>query len=195
MDRGVKFALASAVLLLGATVALLYRHPSTPTAKPTSSARPVLRESTRPNPPPSPPEQPRPQVTRALATPHPRVTIRASLDKDDPPPELARVYPRPDDWRSSQPVEFPGYQLPRPADDKPALRIHKVADGDTLTGLADRYLGSADRAMEIFELNREVLATPGPLRIGIELRIPLQTARPAEDHATLSEPPLVPVRL
>jgi phage tail protein X len=38
--------------------------------------------------------------------------------------------------------------------------------------LAERYLGSASRAMEIYEANRGVLAHPGILPIGAELKIP-----------------------
>ena len=49
---------------------------------------------------------------------------------------------------------------------------HKIIDGDSLALLAERYLGSASRAMEIYEANRDVLAHPGILPIGAELKIP-----------------------
>jgi hypothetical protein len=38
--------------------------------------------------------------------------------------------------------------------------------------LAERYLGSASRAMEIYAANRHVLAHPEILPIGAELKIP-----------------------
>ena len=60
-----------------------------------------------------------------------------------------------------------------------ALR-HVVVDGDTLSDLAARYLGRTEAALEIFELNRHVLATPDLLPIGAVLKIP---PRPAPDVA------------
>ena len=49
---------------------------------------------------------------------------------------------------------------------------HVVVDGDTLTKLAVRYLGRAEAFQEIFELNRDLLASPDLLPIGAVLRIP-----------------------
>jgi nucleoid-associated protein YgaU len=57
----------------------------------------------------------------------------------------------------------------RPAD---GPQVHKIVDGDTLEVLAASYLGSAARAMEIFQANRDVLADPELLPIGVELKIP-----------------------
>jgi nucleoid-associated protein YgaU len=53
-------------------------------------------------------------------------------------------------------------------------RIHVVHDGDSLERLAGRYLGDEGRALEIFDLNRDVLANPHWLPIGSELRIPIE---------------------
>jgi nucleoid-associated protein YgaU len=58
-------------------------------------------------------------------------------------------------------------------------RTHVVADGDTLTSLAARYLGSADRFREIFAANRQLLTTPNLLPIGATLQIPSAEAGPA----------------
>lgn len=49
---------------------------------------------------------------------------------------------------------------------------HRVEDGETLSGLARRYLGSADRYGELFAANRHLLADPNHLRAGMELLIP-----------------------
>jgi nucleoid-associated protein YgaU len=54
----------------------------------------------------------------------------------------------------------------------PPLRTHKIVDGDTLEALASAYLGSADRWLEIYELNRHVLPSPALLPIGVQLKIP-----------------------
>jgi nucleoid-associated protein YgaU len=50
--------------------------------------------------------------------------------------------------------------------------VHRVRDGDTLSKLAERYLGRGDRYLEIFELNRDVLSSPNLLPIGAALKIP-----------------------
>ena len=52
--------------------------------------------------------------------------------------------------------------------------LHRVAQGDTLSDLAARYLGSRGRFLEIYEANRDVLRSPNDLRVGITLRIPAQ---------------------
>ena len=54
----------------------------------------------------------------------------------------------------------------------PTYRIHVVHNGDTLERLAERYLADGGRALELFDLNRDVLENPHLLPIGAELRIP-----------------------
>ncbi len=58
-------------------------------------------------------------------------------------------------------------------------QTHTVVDGDTLQKLAVKYLDDPNRAMQIFEYNRDVLRTPDVLPIGAELRIPPRLAMPA----------------
>lgn len=57
-------------------------------------------------------------------------------------------------------------------EDSDAPRTHVVVDGDSLEKLAGRYLNDPHRGDEIFELNRQLLASPDLLPIGIELTIP-----------------------
>jgi hypothetical protein len=76
------------------------------------------------------------------------------------------------------------------------VRTHKIVDGDTLTALADRYLGSPDRYLEIYEANRDQLPTPELLPIGIELTIPprrrpVATSRFEDDTQLVPVPPLL----
>jgi nucleoid-associated protein YgaU len=65
-----------------------------------------------------------------------------------------------------------------------AVRRHAITDGDSLAALAHRYLGAQERYLDIFEFNRDVLASPDMLPIGKELRIPppsfVSSAAPAE---------------
>lgn len=49
---------------------------------------------------------------------------------------------------------------------------HTVREGDTLSGLAGKYLGSVGKYGEIFEANRDQLQSPDDLRLGMKLRIP-----------------------
>jgi nucleoid-associated protein YgaU len=59
-----------------------------------------------------------------------------------------------------------------PANTEPAaVTLHKIRDGDSLPLIAERYLGDAGRAEEIYQTNRDVLASPDLLPIGVELRI------------------------
>ena len=49
---------------------------------------------------------------------------------------------------------------------------HRVADGDTLSRLAVRYLGRVELYQQIYEHNRDILSSPDLLPIGAVLRIP-----------------------
>jgi nucleoid-associated protein YgaU len=51
-------------------------------------------------------------------------------------------------------------------------RTHVIQSGDTLSGIAAKYLGSSARYHEIYEANRDVLRTPHDLPNGATLRIP-----------------------
>ena len=53
-----------------------------------------------------------------------------------------------------------------------SIRRHQIVDGDSLHKLAEQYLGSADRYLEIYDANREVLPSPEVLPIGAALKIP-----------------------
>jgi len=71
-----------------------------------------------------------------------------------------------------------------------AATRHRIVDGDTLESIAERYLKDRARWSDIYQHNRDVLATPGALPIGVELRIP-----PRDAALVLpSEPPMVPLR-
>lgn len=132
---------------------------------------------------------------RPLAPIAPR-TERSTRATDDP-------------WRSvaarSNPPDPPTNQVPAASTDNrdstthvPAAEVsdrpltpesepsvsHVIRDGDTLALLAERYLGDRSRYVEIFEANRQVLASPDLLPIGKEITIPprsLPTVRPAAD--------------
>jgi phage tail protein X len=56
---------------------------------------------------------------------------------------------------------------------------HRIRDGDTLTRLAQQYLGRKDRYLEIYDFNRNVLTNPDLLPIGVVLKMPPRGAAAA----------------
>lgn len=102
---------------------------------------------------------------------------------------------RDDDWTAQSraapdPIRQEGFHLPVPEHNKawtisttqpksprdiriePESRVHRVAKGDTLSGLASRYLGDSSRFGEIYDFNRNLLRSPNDLQVGMQLRIP-----------------------
>jgi hypothetical protein len=73
--------------------------------------------------------------------------------------------------------------------------VHRVEHGDTLSGLALRYLGNSARFGEIYNANRETLQSPNDLRLGMALRIPYREnpQAPADRQADQSEKRALPV--
>ncbi|MFT3687996.1 peptidoglycan-binding protein LysM [Paenirhodobacter sp.] len=57
-------------------------------------------------------------------------------------------------------------------DDTTEAVFHTVAKGDTLSAIAKKYLGNANRFNEIFEANKPMLTHPDKIYPGQVLRIP-----------------------
>jgi hypothetical protein len=53
-----------------------------------------------------------------------------------------------------------------------------VKYGDTLSGIAEKFLGSQGKYMQIFEANKDRMSSPDRLEVGKPLRIPKVAARP-----------------
>jgi hypothetical protein len=68
----------------------------------------------------------------------------------------------------------------------PLWRKHRIVEGDTLPGLAQRYLGDASRAGEIHVANIDRLMNPEILPLGVTLLIPprVQLVLPAVSRDT-----------
>ena len=99
-----------------------------------------------------------------------------------PPAPAPPGPPDPAPWAAAAPIELPPpapelrappAAAPAPA---PAYAEVTVAAGDSLSRLAARYLGGADRYLELYELNRDRLADPDDVRIGMTLRVPAGAA-------------------
>ena len=59
-----------------------------------------------------------------------------------------------------------------PAESGQSSRTYRVKEGDTLVSIARRLYGDGAKYREIFEANREVLASPNRLPTGVLLQIP-----------------------
>jgi nucleoid-associated protein YgaU len=194
MDGGVKIAAACGVLLAGSTLALLFRHPTSRAdrAEPQASQRLLLRKTVQSSPAGVTPLRPRSvDLDLAAATASDpgaadgQSASPRTAGQGSPPPELARRYP---DGGRLLPTSWGN---PDESGTLDATQTHKIIDGDTLPALAQRYLGSADRYLEIYEANRDVLPSPQVLPIGAKLKIP-PPGQPASASAP-AERPLVPV--
>lgn len=95
-------------------------------------------------------------------------------------PQVARGTPEPAAPRAKPEIISvePDYASPAPTG-----VTHVVKAGDTLTGLAARYLGDRSRYLEIYEANKHVLKSPHQLTEGVRLNIP-----GARETAPIEEP-------
>ena len=198
-DRSTRIAAACSVLLAGLVAALLFRHESPQAGQQigNSDQRLVLRRQTGPLSGSRTISDPRHQPVAAApleASPvDPRGAILPPFDPGQPPPPLARDYPGTEltentHWGTS--IGLP------PARERPTRRpgsTHKIVDGDTLQDLARRYLGTADRYLEIYEVNRDLLPSPQLLPIGAELKIPPSSGGSTFDDDYPAMRPLVPI--
>jgi nucleoid-associated protein YgaU len=55
--------------------------------------------------------------------------------------------------------------------------MYRVAENDTLTGIAKTHLGRTSRWVQILEMNRNVLRDGNELKIGMVLRLPADASR------------------
>jgi nucleoid-associated protein YgaU len=61
------------------------------------------------------------------------------------------------------------FSLPGPTPILPRPTLHRTKSGDTLSKMADRLLGDANRWPEIQRLNRDVVPNPSTLPVGLDL--------------------------
>ena len=52
------------------------------------------------------------------------------------------------------------------------FHVHKVSKGENLSVIAKKYLGNANKYMDIFNANKDILKNPDLIQIGQELKIP-----------------------
>lgn len=66
----------------------------------------------------------------------------------------------------------PAQSIPQPTPAKAAMKTYTVQSGDTLSEIAKRELGSANKYMDIFNANRDQLNDPDKIKPGQVLKIP-----------------------
>jgi nucleoid-associated protein YgaU len=170
VPRKPKLIAAAAVLAVGACLALPWRRgemvPATglPITTPTSAFDAV------PKPPESIPATPVASVTAMT------LGLVESQQKSDlvstGGPQQSLATANRTSLESLEAAELTPTALPL---ERPE-QTHVVHPGDSLERLAKRYLGDEGRAIEIFDLNREILENPHLLPIGAELKIPIVEA-------------------
>ena len=52
------------------------------------------------------------------------------------------------------------------------FHVHKVSKGENLSVIAKKYLGSANKYMDVFNANKDILKNPDLIQIGQDLKIP-----------------------
>lgn len=83
-----------------------------------------------------------------------------------------------------------GQVLVRPTTDGPVTRSVVVVEGDTLSGLARRHLGDAERWPQIWNLNRDLVADPDLIDVGWRLVLPtVEVHDDQDDGARAAHPP------
>lgn len=160
----------------GMCIALLFRADHQPTAAPNLDEDPglALRGDGSGGIVPSAPLPMSVDRATPQGSPRPRPATTVLTPLNQPSPELQPRYPGDD------PLVRAGWNLPpelgmprETSSHTPAVRWHRVTDGDTLEDIAQRYLGVANRARDIFVANRDRLEDPKLLPIGVRLRIPV----------------------
>ena len=145
--------------------------PSPTSSPPPSTPAPPERLAKTPSMPPR--YNPFSQPPSNSAAPNPPLTTPAFQPSPYAPPPYVPPAAEHTGETPVPPGVAPAGRTPTPPQVQPApARTHIIVDGDTLTDLAEMYLGSGRRYPEIFEANRDVLQHPDLLPIGARLRIP-----------------------
>jgi nucleoid-associated protein YgaU len=72
----------------------------------------------------------------------------------------------------AQPSSTQTQSIPQPTPAKASIKTYTVKSGDTLSEIAKRELGSANKYMDIYNANRDQLNDPDMIKPGQVLKIP-----------------------
>jgi nucleoid-associated protein YgaU len=163
---------------------LPFRQPSVMLPEPAPAKKPIELTLRRPDEPltlqPRLERSPAIDLDRHASVAASSGTQRMSLKGRTP--DLANLTPPPALPVSFQPyaenASDSGRELPVPAAPPPRPismsrpKPYRLRDGDTLENVAERFLGTAQRASEIYQANRHVLSRPDLLPVGTTITIP-----------------------
>lgn len=197
-----RFLIAGLVMAGGAAAAWPFRHQPAPPMQTLAVEQPgtfagfslpqdlTLQVNPQPGNSPAPDLLPTPNqpgtLTRPASFSSPPST-EPPLESLPAPPFLPNAYesllvPVQASRQSPAPSNLPVHEPLLPsADDRAAIehekpgplwRRHRIVEGDTLSGLAERYLGDIARSGEIHVANLDRLASPEILPLGVTLLIP-----------------------
>ncbi len=205
MHRDVKLGLALGILVIGFAAAFCFpRQPATEVAVNPAAGlklaaiddeirlerrRSFVGDELNPPPQPTLAEPAIESVVQNNLPPLQTAAMRAqALQRSAPEPIRREVPPA-----VEQPLlafETPTTSHAAPVDPFPVAepavedQLYTVQPGDTLSAVASKTLGSSRKYELIYEANRDILATPNSLQIGMQLRIP----QPAESIARRTTP-------
>ncbi|MDZ4685644.1 MAG: LysM peptidoglycan-binding domain-containing protein, partial [Planctomycetaceae bacterium] len=190
MTRDQQIGLALGILLVGAVSAFFYRHESPPARKlpALKTAAELDRQiAERQHVPYLPAEEPEADPQHA-GMGSDAANIADTVEGGGLVPEpIALDGELPDSVFVSNQTPLTG---------TPREQFHVVRNGDTLSSIAQQYLGSTARYQDVYEANRDRLKTPNDLRIGQEIRIPIAApvagAPPAVTRMTQNDKPARP---
>jgi hypothetical protein len=185
MHRDVKLGLALGILVIGFAAAFCFpRQPATElTVNPAAGLKLAAvdeeirqeRRRTFVGDELNPPRQPtlaETSVIDADLPPLQTAAMRAQAEQRSAPDPIRREVPAPVESPAAESLAIVALPVETPVMEPLVEEFYVVQSGDTLSAVASKTLGSARKYEEIYEANRDVLATPDSLRIGMKLRIP-----------------------
>jgi len=111
--------------------------------------------------------------------------VEVELDPGAPPPTVAVTPPAPEESPGPVALSLPAVAprspvvAPTSPDAEPPVtvglpagRVHVVAAGETLGTIARKVYGSSKHWKTILDANKDVMATPEKMRVGMRLRLP-----------------------
>lgn len=181
MSRPQRILSAGAVLLVGLAAAWPFRHDAATAPREAPAAGPQIPVDASP-PYLSEGQNASGVSATVIATTAPAQTLPPiGLSLSEPPSEAlfasgaggaSQGEPSPVTPVDALDLAAPASGAEPPTAAPSAPRTYVIHNGDSLERIAARYLGDEGRALEIFDLNRDVLTNPYLLPLGAELTLP-----------------------